>query len=176
MTPPTSRTWSRRGQTPIVRVRGRSRKHLSIAALTCYKPGERPRLIYRPAPAQRPDGRKGFAWSDYRDLLIAAHHQLGGPIVVIWDNLNTHVCAAMKKFIADHAWLTVYQLPAYAPELNPTEGIWSLLRRALANIAFADLTHLERAIRQRLRVIQHQPGLIDGCLTGTGLVLNIQPP
>ncbi|MBR7830421.1 transposase [Actinospica sp. MGRD01-02] len=123
-----------------------------------------------------PAAEDSFAWHDYRDLLIAAHHQFGGPILMIWDNLNTHVCAAMKKFIADHAWLTVNQLPAYASDLNPTEGIWSLLRRALANIAFADLTDLEQAIRQRLRVIQHQPGLIDGCLAGTGLVLNIQPP
>jgi hypothetical protein len=159
-------------------VRGRSRKHLSIAALTCYKPGERPRLIYRPAPAQRPGGRKGFgfAWSDYRDLLIAAHHQLGGPIVLIWDNLNTQVCTAMKRFIAEHAWLTVYQLPTYSPDLNPTEGVWSLVRRTLANVAFADLAHLEHVIRQRLRVIQRQPQLIDGCLTGTGLIINPEPP
>ena len=176
MTPPTSRTWSRRGQTPVVRARGRSRQHLSIAALTCYKPGERTRLIYRPAPVKQPGGRKGFAWNHYRDLLIAAHKQLGGPIVLIWDNLNTHVCAAMKKFVAEHAWLTVYQLPTYSPDLNPTEGIWSLIRRALANIAFADLAHLEHSIRQRLRVIQRRPELIDGCLVGTGLVLQPEPP
>ena len=176
MTPPTSRTWSPRGHTPVVHVRGRSRQHLSIAALTCFKPGQRPRLIYRPAPAPRPGGRKGFAWQDYRDLLIAARARLGGPIVLIWDNLNTHVCAQMKQFIDDHAQLTVYQLPAYSPDLNPTEGIWSLLRRALANIAFADLAHLEQAIRQRLRTIQRRPQLIDGCLIGTGLSINAEPP
>ena len=77
--------------------------------------------------------------------------------MLIWDNLNTHVCAAMKQFIENHAWLTVYQLPAYSPDLNPTEGVWSLLRRALVNIAFANLAHLEQAIRQRLRTIQHRP-------------------
>lgn len=90
--------------------------------------------------------------------------------------LNTHVCAQMRQFIDDHAWLTVYQLPAYSPDLNPTEGIWSLLRRALANIAFADLADLEQAIRQRLRTIQHRPHLIEGCVTGTGLSINAEPP
>jgi hypothetical protein len=30
-----------------------------------------------------------FTWTEYRDLLIAAHQQLGAPIVLIWDNLNT---------------------------------------------------------------------------------------
>lgn len=45
MTPPTARTWARRGHTPIIRVRGRSQRRFSIAALTCYKEGERSRLI-----------------------------------------------------------------------------------------------------------------------------------
>ncbi|WP_371674172.1 hypothetical protein [Streptomyces sp. NBC_00289] len=32
MTPPTTRTWSRRGHTPVVRVRGRSHRRLPLAA------------------------------------------------------------------------------------------------------------------------------------------------
>lgn len=64
MTPPITRTWSRRGATPIVRVHGRSQHRLSVAALACYKPGQPSRLIYRPCPGARPDGRKSFAWTD----------------------------------------------------------------------------------------------------------------
>lgn len=82
MTPPTTRTWSRRGHTPVIRVRGRSRRRLSVAALACYKTGERSRLIHRPCPDIRPDGRKSFSWKDYRDLVETAHQQLGGPIVL----------------------------------------------------------------------------------------------
>lgn len=45
----------------------------------------------------------------------------------------------MRRYIADRDWLTVFQLPPYAPDLNPGEGIWSVLRRTtLANRAFAD--------------------------------------
>jgi transposase len=172
MTPPTSRTWSRRGDTPVIRVRGRSRRRLSVAALTCYKPGERPRLIYRPAPDRRADGRKSFDWRDYRDLLIAAHTQLGGPLIVLRDNLNTHLARGMREFIDTHDWLTVYQLPAYSPDLNPVEGIWSLLRRKLANTAFLDPEHLVNAVRRGLREIQHRPHLINGVLAETGLTLN----
>ena len=60
---------SRRGRTPVVRVRGRSRRRLSVAALACYKAGERLRLIYRPCPDARHDGRKSFSWKDYCDLI-----------------------------------------------------------------------------------------------------------
>lgn len=176
MTPPTARTWGRRGRTPIVRVRGRSRRRLSIAALTCYKPGERARLIYRPRRDDKTDGRKSFAWSDYRDLLIAAHLQLGGPIIVLWDNLNTHRTAGMRRFIAEHDWLTVYHLPPYAPQLNPVEGIWSLLRRgALANRIFTDPEDLIRVVRRGLREIQYRPHLIDGVLAETGLTIGAPP-
>jgi len=169
MTPPTARTWSRRGRTPIVRVRGRSRRRLSVAALTCYKPGERSRLIYRPAADCRTGCCKSFAWTDYRDLIVAAHRQLGGPIVLVWDNLNTHLAAGMKQFVADHDWLTVIQLPAHAPELNPVEGIWALIRQDLANTAFADPEHPTGAVRRSLREIQYRPWLINGALAGTGL-------
>jgi transposase len=172
MTPPTARTWSRRGHTPIVRVRGRSRRRLSVAALVCYRPGERSRLIFRPAPDRRADGRKSFAWTDYRDLISVAHVQLGGPIVLVWDNLNTHLTAGMRRFIAEHDWLTVIQLPAYAPELNPVEGIWSLIRRNLANSAFTDPEHLIATVRRELRAIQYRPRLVDGALAETRLALS----
>ncbi len=137
MTPPIARTWARCGCTPVIRGRPRSRRRISIAALTCYKLGERSRLIYRPRPDDgRRDGRKSFAWTDYRDLLTIAYQRLDGPIVLVWDNLNVHLAAGMRQFIAGRDWLTVYQLPSYAPALNPVEGIWSLLRRGwLSNTA-----------------------------------------
>lgn len=68
--------------------------------------------------------------------------------------------------------MTVYQLPGYAPQLNPVEGIWSLIRRNLANTAFAYPEHLIAAVRHELRAIQYRPHLITGCLTGTGLALS----
>ncbi|GAA1879852.1 hypothetical protein GCM10009753_03900 [Streptantibioticus ferralitis] len=81
MTPPTAHTWSRRGAKPIVKVRGRSQHRISIAALACYKPGERSRLIYRPIVHRdhKQGGRRSFAWTDYRARLVAAHQQLGRP-------------------------------------------------------------------------------------------------
>ena len=118
MTPPTTRTWSRRGHTPVIRVRGRSRRRLSVAALACYKTGESSRLIYRPCPDARPDGRKSFSWKDYRDLIQTAHQQLGGPIVLVWDNLNTHLTAGMRRYIAERDWLTG-PTPAPVPPRRP---------------------------------------------------------
>ncbi|MFZ4301777.1 IS630 family transposase [Streptomyces cinereoruber] len=174
MPPPTSHTWGRRGSTPVIRVRGRSQRRFSIAALCCYTPGMRSRLIYRPKrhTDHKNGGRKSFAWTEYRDLLIAAHQQLGGSIVLVWDNLSVHKDRRMREFIDTHDWVVAYHLPPYAPDLNPVEGIWSVLRRtSRANTAFADPDDLIRRLQLGLRQIQYQSDAIDGCLTATGLTL-----
>ncbi|MFG2306183.1 transposase [Actinacidiphila glaucinigra] len=169
MTPHTARTWSRIGVTPVIRVNGGSRRHLSVAALCCYKPGQRPRLVFRHTGDRRADGRKGFSWKDLRDLLTATHTQLGGPIVLVWDNVGLHLSRAMRAWTAARAWLTVFQLPACAPDLNPMEGIGSSLRRtSLADIAFTDYTHLLTAVRRGLRQIQYRPTIITSLATSPG--------
>lgn len=129
LTPPRSRTWGRRGCTPVVRVRGRGSGRVSMAGMVCYQPGRRSRMFdavreYRGRVGQP----KGFGWRDLRDLVVRARIQLGGPIVLVWDNVRVHLTAGMREFIAANAaWLAVFQLPAYAPDLNPQEGIcrWS---------------------------------------------------
>ncbi|WP_010056717.1 transposase [Streptomyces globisporus] len=177
ITPPHAKTWSQQGRTPVVRVRGRSRRRISIAALTCYTPGHRSRLIYRPRrDDSNRDGRKNFSRRDYRDLLTAAT-QLGGPIVLVRDNLNIHKAAGIREFAAIRDWLTIYYLPPHAPDLNPVAGNWSLLRRGrLSNVAFTTPEHLMQHICRGLRHIQHRSHLIDGCLTKKGLTINPRKP
>ncbi|GGU90176.1 hypothetical protein GCM10010182_00800 [Actinomadura cremea] len=55
-----------------------------------------------------------------------------------------------------------FYLPAYAPELNPAETVWSLLKRSMANFLATNLDDLAGMIKHRLKVIQHHPGVIDG--------------
>ncbi|MFE7268331.1 transposase [Streptomyces sp. NPDC057592] len=94
------------------------------------------------------------------------------PIVLVWDVLNTHVSRTMRELIAARIWLTVYQLPPYAPELNPVEGVWSLLKRSLANLTKQNIDQLTVTAKARLKRMQYRPGLIDGLVTKTGLTSN----
>jgi transposase len=171
--PPKGRTWGRRGQTPVVTVTGGHNSRLSLAALIAVKPGQRPRLIYRVRSGPRLDGdkRKGFTEKDYARLLDAAHQQLNGPVVLVWDNLNTHTSGAMRELTAARDWLTVFRLPGYASELNPVESVWSVLKRSLANLVKRNLAQLTALAKTRLRRIQYRPGLLEGFLAGTRLDL-----
>jgi DDE superfamily endonuclease len=156
----------------VVRVTGGSNKRVSLAALIATRPGCPVRLIYRTHAGRGRDQRKGFDETDYARFLDAAHQQLGGPLVVVWDGLNTHVSRAMRKLVAARSWLTVYRLPPYASELNPVEPVWSNLKRSLANLAKQDIDQLTALIKTRLRRMQYRPGLLDGFLAKTGLDLS----
>ncbi|WP_308461212.1 transposase [Streptomyces sp. Ru73] len=84
--------------------------------------------------------------------------------------LNAHRAAGIRDFIAEQDWTTVFYLPPYAPDLNPVEGLWYLLRRSSQdNTAFTDPDGFVRHPRHGLRKIQYRSDLIDGCLTATGL-------
>jgi putative transposase len=176
--PPKARTWAPRGHTPIARVSGKGSGKVSVAGLACYKPGARARFFYR---ARVHRGRKGerrsMSEADYAGLVTAAHNQLHSPVILIWDNLNTHTSAAMRAFTGAHPdWLTEARLPAYAPDLNAAEGAWANMKNGLGNLAATDVDQLTAIIKNRLKSIQYRPALIDAFLAQTGLSLEPEPP
>ncbi|UWE07695.1 hypothetical protein NYE86_02415 [Actinacidiphila bryophytorum] len=59
----------------------------------------------------------------------------------------------------------------YAPDLNPQEGVWSLVKRGIGNLAAAGLDQITRTVKRKLKMLQYRPELIDGCLAATGLML-----
>ena len=84
---------------------------------------------------------------------------------------NAHVSAAMAELVEARDWLSVYQFPPYAHELNPVEPVWSHLKRSLANLAKRNLAQLTALVKTRLRRMQYRPALLDGFLASTGLDL-----
>jgi len=178
MRPPKARTRGRRGHTPVVRVSGKGPGRVSVAGLVCLRPGARSRLFYRMRVHRGRKGeRRSMSEADYAGLITAAHQQLQAPVILIWDNLNTHISAVMRTFAESHRdWLTVVRLPAYAPDLNPAEGVWANMKNGLGNLAASNVDQLTAIVRNRLKRIQYRPALIDGFLGQTGLTLEPEPP
>jgi transposase len=55
---------------------------------------------------------------------------LGGEkATLLWGGLPAHRSRTTRAWLATQRhWLVVERLPAYAPELNPVEGLWSSLK------------------------------------------------
>ena len=170
--PPKGRTWAPVGATPIVKVSGKGSGRVSIAGLICVKPGERTRLLYRVMVFHDRKGEpKGFDVPDFARLLRAAHHLLNAPLVVVWDNLGRHRNPAMRRFIAEHDWLSAYRFPTYASELNPAEGVWANMKGHIYNLAAHGVDALAVLLKSHLKRMQYRPDLLNGFIAETGLVL-----
>ncbi len=98
--PPKARTWARRGSHSRGRgVRAWGSGRVSVAGLVCLRAGSRGRLLYRMRIHRGRKGeRRSMSEADYAGLITAAHQQLHAPVILIWDNLNTHISAAMRTF------------------------------------------------------------------------------
>lgn len=85
-----------------------------------------------------------------------------GPIFLFWDGLNTHRSKLTRGALREHRHrLRVYRLPAYAPELNPDEGLWAWMKQhALAGLCPPHLQVLEQNIRLALRRLRRRPQVI----------------
>jgi len=91
--------------------------------------------------------------------------------VLVWDNLNSHVSAAMTELAAARDWLRVYRLPPYAHELSPVEPLWSHLKHSLASLARRNLAQLTALVKTRLKPMQYRAALLQGFPASTGLDL-----
>ncbi len=79
----------------------------------------------------------------------------------------------MRVFLDAHSdWLTVVAPPGYAPELNPTEGVWAYVKCQLSNHTAWTVDQLAITARTLLKRIQYRPDLIDGSLDQTDLTLD----
>ena len=114
MSPLVRRSWSPRGQTPVLRQRGRSRRKVSvIAALTISPRRRRVRAHFGFLPDANYDGEAILAF--LKELSRAVR----GPIELIWDRLRAHHRGPVGAWLAQSRRVHAHLLPPYAPELNP---------------------------------------------------------
>ena len=60
------------------------------------------------------------------DFLKALVRQIEKPLLIVWDRLSAHRGRLVREFIElSEGHIVTEYLPAYAPELNPVEYIWS---------------------------------------------------
>ena len=150
------RTWSPRGQTPVLRV-PLTRDHLSvIAALT-----EEGRLLTATRRDRSFDGAGVVAF--LRHLL----RQVPGRLMVLWDGASIHRGKAVRELLKERSVqrrLRLSRLPSYAPELNPVESVWRYLKRVeLANVVCKSLEHLHREFTLALKRLRNRKGILAAC-------------
>jgi transposase len=148
------RTYAPRGQTPVLRVK-LTRDHLSaIGGIT-----EKGRIFMQMQ-------ERAYQAEDVVRFLRLLLRKVSGKLLVIWDGSPIHRAKAIKAFLARREGKRVHleRLPGYAPELNPQEQVWNLLkRRELKNLCCRDLTHLGQELVRAKERLRHRREILQRC-------------
>ncbi len=97
--------------------------------------------------------------------------QIPGKLLVIWEGSPIHSGQAAKDFLASGAAhrLKLEQLPGYAPDLNPVEGVWKHLKYVeLKNVCCQSLSELKEELRKAKERSRHKKRVILGCIRQPG--------
>ena len=154
------RTYAPVGQTPILR-EWWTREHLSaISALSS-------------------EGTLYFHSQDHainsEDVVAFLEHllrEVPGRLLIIWDGAPIHRSHTIQQFLANGAAqrLHLERLPAYAPELNPGEGLWAHLKGVeRRNVCCFNILHLGGELREAVKRVRRKPRILKGCFLGAGL-------
>lgn len=147
--PNVTRTWAPRGQTPVLKHAG-SWKSLSAAAGVTFR-----NLYFRLYPG-------AIRAKQLIHFLGQLRRQIKGKLLLVWDNLPAHRSRAVRRWLGQQRGaIWAEHLPAYAPELNPVEYVWSYWKtHVLRNFCPRNEWELHAAARSGLRRVQRKQTLM----------------
>lgn len=154
-------TYAPRAQTPVLREQV-TRDHLSLISGVTLAGGLFVRMQDRAV-------RSGQVVRFLRHLV----QHVSPRLLVIWDGSPIHRSREVQAFLASEAGKHVQleQLPGYAPDLNPDEGVWHLLKGVeLKNLACTHLGQLSSEVRKAIKRLRQKPRLLRACVAQVGLV------
>jgi transposase len=72
---------------------------------------------------------RAYHGADVVGFLKHLARHIAGKLLVLWDGAPIHRSGVVKEYLSSGAACRIHleQFPAYAPELNPAEGILELL-------------------------------------------------
>lgn len=156
--PTVRRTWAPRGKTPLLRHSYRRDRISVISALTVSPCRGRLGLYAR-------FHRNNITGVEVLGFLCNLQRHLHRPIVLLWDGGPIHRRRIVTEYLASRqSRFHVYRFPAYAPELNPDEYVWTQSKRDLANTTPKDIDELGEDLRTALTRLGNSQELLKACL------------
>ncbi len=162
--PAVVRTWAPIGKTPIIKWHA-NWNHLCVACAISLK-GK----VW--TMTKQKEGT--FRSSDVVQFLKQLLRQIKGKLGIVWDGVSVHRSKEIREFLQIEGSeaserLELRRLPAYAPDLNPAEGVWSYLKGVeLRNLACHNLTELRSVLSKALTCLQVKPRIIGACFQQPG--------
>jgi transposase len=161
--PVVRRTWAPRGKTPVHSSWDRHDRLSVIAGIALSPVRRRPRLYFR-VYAQNIRSEQVI------QFLTSLRRHLRRKFLLVLDRYSVHRKAVRVLLESHPDWLEVEWLPAYAPDLNPTERVWGHSKYGdLANFIPDDVADLHQAVTTSLEAMGSEPHLLRSFFRHAGL-------
>lgn len=161
LSPLVKRSWSPKGQTPVLKTKTRSHRKISaIGGLTTTVAGRSQGLVFRLHPGKNVGATECVAFLEQIKLNFPGRH-----VFVIWDGLRAHWSKKVSHWLKRHPKIRAFKLPAYAPELNPIEYVWGNIKyHQLANLAPESEAELFTHAKEAICNARRNKELLRSCL------------
>jgi transposase len=155
--PSVRKTWSPVGQTPIVHHRYCHDRISAISGISVS-----PRRFHCSLYCQLyEDNIQGEEVASFLRHLL---RQIRGHLIVLLDNGAIHRGDPVQEILARTRRLHLVPFPAYAPQLNPDEGVWNHLKRLLSNGRPETQAELMDVLANEICRLAESPDLLRGCI------------
>jgi transposase len=161
--PVVRRRWAPRGETPVLDCWDRHDRLSAISALTVSPQRRRLGLYFDIVD-------RNITSEDFVEFVAHLLRRLGQPITLVLDRWQVHRSGVQKIKACFGRRVHIEWLPAYAPELNPTEQVWRHTKYAdLANFIPDDVLNLGRTVASSLRNTRQNQNLLRSFFHHAGL-------
>jgi len=160
---PLKRTWAPRGHTPTIRTSLTHNVRLNLIAALAVTPAQRKIRLHLQSYRHSISGDEVIRFLEH--LL----EKVTGLIVLVWDKHPIHRRRQVKDWLARHPRIQVFEFPTSAPELNPTEFVWTQLNEYTANSAPRDAADLSAKVFAAIARTRRSARRLWACIFASGL-------
>ena len=157
LTPTVRRTWAPVGCTPLIRHHYANDRLSVISGISV-------------SPTRKRLGLFGmFFWNNIAQeevvlFLREVLRHLPGHVIALLDNGSIHKGDPLRDLCRRFPRLHLEYFPGYAPELNPDEGVWGLLKGKLANGRPDNRDELADQLQNEFRILARSQIALRGCI------------
>jgi transposase len=152
--PHVGKTWTFPCAHPVVRVSGKRGQHVGVTAAV----NRGGRLCFELTR----DNERFTSKTFLRFIRKLRREHEGRQIVLIVDGAPIHTAKLVRAFAEENkSWLSLEILPAYSPELNPTEKSWGFVKTKKMNGSqVKDKAELRKAVMKAMRETRKDPATV----------------
>jgi transposase len=157
LVPNVVKTWAPVGKTPLL-WHSYTRDRISAISSVTVSPQRKRLGLYAQFHTSNIKGEEVLKF--LRHLL----RHLRGNVELVWDGGSIHRRNIVKEFLAAQKRLHVHRFPAYTPQLNPDEFVWTKAKHDLSNGAPKDIRELGTTLRRSIHRIRNSQRLLWSCI------------